>query len=201
MKKNTKINQFLCAALAAGVLAITASCGTSTKAIVNEPGQFLQREVADNETLRTLIPDYSEMKEDNIISAFWVEPGFGLSACRTFKVYKTVNFSKVDYPWAEKKLEKSISDILSSRKPGDHAHVDACVFTAIIAMKPKLGFFKRFSPYFDDHPSVAVEMVIIDESTKRPLCRICHFGKDEKDFKKAVENLAEELRLFMSKKL
>jgi len=97
-------------------------------------------------------------------------------------------------------LEEQLQDIFQVRKGTDRASIDAGVLAAVVALKPKTELMKRFSPSFDDIPSITVELIIVDEATKKPLCKICHSSKD-KEFSKALENLVRDLQLFVSRKL
>ena len=201
MKKNTKITRQLLCILTAGILLCWApACGTFNKGILNKQEQFASRQAADNESSRTLIPDYSGMKEDDMVSAFWAESGFTMHACRQIKVYPVINYTRVEYPWAEKKLEKALQEIFTF-KGNENARIDAGVIVAIVGIVPKMKLLKRFSPAFDDYPSIEVEIMIIDESTKKPLCKVCHVGRDEKDFKNALDSLVKDLKLFFEKKI
>jgi len=201
MKKNTKVSRPYLSILVIGVLLCWApACGTSSKGTLKKQEQFALRQSADNESIKTLIADYNGMKEDDTVSAFWAESGFTVHACRQIKVYPVVNYTQVEYPWAEQMLEKAVQEIFASHKGNEAARIDAGVMVAIVGVVPKLSLLKRFSPSFGDYPSIEVEMVLIEESTKKPLLKVCHAGKDEKDFKKALDVLAKDLKLFFEKK-
>jgi len=200
MKQNIKKLRIITCCIFITLLSGYAGCRSTQQEKLPHDGQFTQRRSGDNDTLMTLIPDYSGMKEDNAVAAVWTEEGFGLGQCRQIKVYPVLNYSQVDYPWVQKKLETQLQEIFQVRKGAERASIEAGVLAAVVALKPKTELLKRFSPSFDDIPSLTVELIIIDEATKKPLCKICHSGKD-KEFSKALDNLLRDLQLFVSKKL
>lgn len=161
----------------------------------------MQHQITDNESSRALISDYSSMKEDDVVSGFWVEPGFRLELCRNIRVYPVISYGRVQYAWAEKKLERHVADMFATVQRTEAGNIDAGVQVAIVELNPKMGFFKRFSPSFDDYPSIMIELVIMEESSKKILCKVCHVGKDEKDFNKALDRLVKDLELFFKKKM
>jgi hypothetical protein len=67
-------------------------------------------------------------------------------------------------------------------------------------MRGKPGFIKRFSPTYDDSPSIEMEILIFESGSNRELVKLCHMERG-KDTAQAVNKLADALTLYFKKKL
>ena len=148
----------------------------------------------------TLISDYSGMVETDSVAAAWVDQGFSLKKCRQLQEVSVLNYSKQDIPRVQQLLQKDIETLLRSKINAEHGVMNVQVHVAIIAVRQKTGLLKRFSPQFDDIPSLTIEMIVIDAETKKTLCKLCHFAKDEK-FTRAYDALLRDLRRFVERNL
>ena len=72
------------------------------------------------------------MKEDDVVSGFWADPGFRLELCRNIKVYPVMSYGRVQYAWAEKKLERYLTDMFAAVQRADAGYIDAGVQVAIV---------------------------------------------------------------------
>jgi len=197
MKKNRKIKliRLFCAA-AAVFAAGTISCGTSRPVQKAAEAAPAQRQPGDNDSLMTLIPDYSGMTENEAVAAAWIEKGFSLAQCRTIQVYPVTNYSRSDAAGVQQALQTELERLFAQRVGGERGTITAGVLSAIIAVKKKTEFLKRFSPAFDDIPSLTVEIIIVDETTKKTLCKLCHSAKHE-EFSQALDALTDGIRRFV----
>ena len=154
----------------------------------------------DNATVERLIPDYAGMKEDDIVSWAWVDSNFRFDDFGTATLQPVANYSSFKYPWANKRIETALSDALAARKQNAAGQKPVIVTAAITSMHGKPGLIKRFSPSYEDMPSVELEMVIVDAGSKRELVKICHMARAE-DIPKAVEKLLQDITAFLNKKM
>ena len=67
-------------------------------------------------------------------------------------------------------------------------------------MHGKPGFIKRFSPSYEDTPSVELELIIVDAASKRELVKICHMARAE-DLPQALDKLLKDVTAFLNKKI
>lgn len=200
MKKNRKLIQIFL--WSAGILVCAALCACSTKH--TDHGQASaaggQLEIQDNESMMTLIPDYSGMVETDSVAAAWVEQGFSLKRCRKIEGVSVLNYSHQDITRVQQSLQKDLETLLGAKIDAEHGVINAQVVAAIIAVRQKTDLLKRFSPQFDDIPSLTIEMIIIDAETKKTLCKLCHSAKNEK-FARAYDAVLSDLRRFVEHNL
>jgi hypothetical protein len=155
---------------------------------------------SDNETMQRLILDYTGMKEDDIVSWAWIDSGFRLNDCRAVSLQPVLNYSTIDSPWAQQRIETSLTNTLDSQKKTASEGKTVIVTAAITGMHGKPGFIKRFSPSYEDTPSVELELIIVDASSKRELVKICHMARAE-DLPQALDKLLKDVTAFLSKKI
>ena len=71
---------------------------------------------SDNETMQRLILDYAGMKEDDIVSWAWIDSAFRLNDCGAVSLQPVLNYSTIEYPWAQQRIETSLTNALDSQK-------------------------------------------------------------------------------------
>jgi len=155
---------------------------------------------ADNETMQRLILDYAGMKEDDIVSWAWIDSGFRLTECGGVKLQPVLNYSTIDYLWAQQHIETSLTNAFDSKQKSPSAGKTVIATAAITGMHDKPGFIKRFSPSYEDTPSVELELTISDSASKRELVKICHMAR-AKDLHQALEKLLKDVTAFLNKKI
>jgi len=155
--------------------------------------------VSDNLTTQHLIADYSGMKEDAIVASAWIDTNFILEDCAEVSVQPVLNFSRMDYPHAQERIEASLRDTLAAKK-NNPAGKSVQMTAAITAMRGKPSFIKWFSPTYEDMPSVELEVVVTETQSKRELVKFCHMAR-AKDTDKALDQLLRDVTAFLNKKI
>ncbi len=155
---------------------------------------------SDNQTMQRLILDYAGMKEDDIVSWAWVDSAFRLKDCGAVSLQPVLNYSTIDYPWAQQRIETSLQNALDSQKQTASGGKTVIATAAITGMHGKPGFIKRFSPSYEDTPSVELELIITDAASKRELVKICHMARAD-DLPQALEKLLNDVTAFLDKKI
>ncbi|MCX8043912.1 MAG: DUF3313 domain-containing protein [Desulfobacterota bacterium] len=199
MEKNRKLLHAV--AIVIGMFAIIAngSCGAQ-QLDIDRASAVDQRRTTDNDSLMTLIPDYSGMTENESVAAAWIRQGFRLKQCRQFQILPVINYSRTNLSDVQEALQKDLEQLFAGRGDPAAGTVTAQVITAIIAARKKIGLFKRLSPHFDDIPSLTIEMIVVDADTKQILCKLCHAAKHEK-FDRAYDALCMDLQRFFDRHL
>ncbi len=155
---------------------------------------------SDNETMQRLILDYAGMKEDAIVSWAWIDSAFRLKDCGAVSLQPVLNYSTIEYPWALQRIEASLTSTFDSQEKTASNGKTVLVTAAITGMHGKPGFIKRFSPSYEDAPSVELELIIVDAASKRELVKICHMARAE-DLPQALDKLLMEVTAFLNKKM
>jgi hypothetical protein len=195
MKKHSLSVQYLIIFLITIVLSFSYGCSFSRKSKQKKENEFVQSQtVRIYSKPKTLISDYKKMKEHNIVSWLWIKPGFDLNNCGNVNVLPIVNYSNVKYEWAETKLKQELDKLYSPYNSATGT-MDLEISAAIIDLIPKKRIFKS-----NIKPKIAVEIIIIDKSTKTVYCMISHYKKAEK-FKDALDGLIIDLKNLSDKPL
>lgn len=155
---------------------------------------------ADNGTMQRLLPDYTGMKEDDTVSWAWIDSAFKLNDCGAVSVEPVLNYSTIDYPVAQQRIKESLENAFAGKTGGSSHTKGILVTAAITGMHGKPSFIKRFSPSYEDTPSVELEIVIVDDSSKRDLVKICHMARAE-DIPQALDKLMRDVATFLDKKI
>jgi hypothetical protein len=155
---------------------------------------------SDNGTAERLILNYAGMKEDAIVSCAWIDSGFRLNDCGAVSLQPVLNYSTIDYPLAQQRIEAALKNALDNQEKPASAGKAVIAAAAITGMQGKPGFMKRFSLSYDDTPSIELELIIADAASKRELVKICHMARAEK-LDQAVEKLLKDVTAFLNKKL
>jgi len=155
---------------------------------------------SDNGTMQRLIMDYAGMKEDDIVSWTWIDSGFRLKDYGAVSLQPVLNYSTIDYPAAQQRIEAALKNALDSQDKPASAGKTVFAAAAITGMQGKPGFIKRFSPSYEDTPSIELELIIVDAASKRELVKICHMARAEK-LDQAVEKLLKDITAFLGKKI
>ncbi len=200
MKKNIKINAYLLNILPLFLLTAALSGCLSSPKSADKTTHVAARRSADNSTAqapRRLITDYSGMKQNNRVSWLWVRPGFKLNTCNQIKIHPLKNYSGTQYRRAEKKLGHAVKEIFGPVQ-NTGGRFDAGVTVAITGMTREPGIIKRWFPTIVDHPSVEVEIIIFEEASGTILLKLCHYRKEDEDFRKALRDLIADLKGFFA---
>lgn len=155
---------------------------------------------SDNATMQRLILDYNGMKEDDIVSWAWIDAAFRLDDCRAVTLQPILNYSRIEYPWAQTRIETSLAAALDARKKNAVEGLSVVLTAAITGMQGKPGLIKRLSPSYEDVPSVELELIIVEAGSKRELVKICHMGRG-KDIPQALDKLLQDVTAFLNKKI
>ncbi|MBN2108833.1 MAG: hypothetical protein JW832_15510 [Deltaproteobacteria bacterium] len=155
---------------------------------------------SDNGTMQRLIRDYAGMQEDDIVSWAWIDSGFRLKDCGAVSLQPVFNYSMIEYPLAQQHIETALKNALDSQEKPASGGKAVFAAAAITGMQGKPGFIKRFSPSYEDTPSIELELIIVDAASKRELVKICHMARAEK-LDLAVEKLLKDITAFLGKKI
>jgi len=195
MKKRSLISQFLIIFFITALVWASLGCGFSRKTQGTAQDEY--KTLRDSPIFtkpKTLISDYERMKENSIVSWLWVKPGFDLKQCKSATILPVKNYSRVSFPWAQKKLAEELKTVFSScgTKTGT---LNLGITTAIIDLIPERKFFNR-----SIIPKISVELILFDQDTKTIYCRISHYYKAE-EFKDALNGLIDDLKMLCQKTL
>jgi hypothetical protein len=155
---------------------------------------------SDNGSLQHLIQDYAGMKEDDIVSWAWTDSGFRLNDCGAVSLQPVLNYSTIEYPWALERIKAALTSTLDSHQKTAAEGKTVLVTAAITGMHGKPGFIKRFSPSYEDIPSVELELIIVDASSKRELVKICHMARAD-DLPQSLDKLLKDVTAYLNKKI
>jgi hypothetical protein len=178
-------------------LAACSSSPQKKKAASADPASAM---TSDNVTIQRLILDYTGMKEDPIVSWAWIDSAFRLDDCRSVTLQPILNYSRIEYPWAQTRIETSLAAALDARKKNAPEGISVVVTAAITGMQGKPGFIKRLNPSYEDVPSVELELVIAEAGSKRELVKICHMARAG-DIPQALDKLLQDVTAFLNKKI
>lgn len=153
---------------------------------------------SDNQTVQRLIQDYAGMKEYDTVSWAWIDPAFRLDDYGAVSLQPILNFSTIEYPQAQKQIETALTDALAARKTTAERGKPLAVTAAITGMQGKPGLIKRFSPSYEDMPSIELEIIIAEAESKRVLAKICHMARAE-DLPRAMDQLLQDVTAFLNK--
>lgn len=195
MNKNTSITQYLIVLSVSAFLLLSFGCSLSRNTKTAKLDKFeINKTIKIFSPPQTLIPDYSNMKENRTVSWLWVKQGFDLNSCAAINILPVKNYSSVDYKWAETALTQKLKNIFTPHisKAGD-LNVD--ISSAIIEIVPKKRFFDK-----SVIPKLSVEVIISDKETKTIYCKISHF-KQAGEFKDALNELTVDLKTVADKTL
>lgn len=155
--------------------------------------------LSDTSTMPHLITDYSGMKDDAYVASAWIDTNFTLEECADIKVQPVLNLSKMDYPYGRERIAASLEAGIAAKKKNP-AGKSFVITAAITAMRGKPGFIKRFSPTYEDVPSIELEVIISEAQSKRERVKFCHMARG-KDSAEALEKLIGDITAFIDKRL
>ncbi len=140
-----------------------------------------------------LISDYSGMKQHEVVAWLWTQRGFSLSSYGTITVSPAENTSGIDSGDAPKQITEALQKALGAveRDPASARGLD--VRSAVVDITPEPGFFRGWFPEIDDYPRIEVEIVMTDTASGAVQCKICHYTKDEKSLKKALNKAVRDI--------
>jgi len=173
------------------------SCRSSPPAKKTSPADTGR--TPDSAAVPHLIADYSGMKENAIVASAWMDANFSLDDCAEIIVQPVLNLCRIDYPHGQQRIEAALRDTLAAKKKNSSGK-SVLVTSAITAMHGKPGFIKRFSPSYEDTPSIELEVVITETPSKRELLKFCHMAR-AKDINLALEQLVRDVTALLSKKM
>ena len=176
------------------------SCRSGPQGKKVSPADAFKERASDNQTVQRLIQDYAGMKEDDTVSWAWIDPAFRLDDYGAVNLQPVLNFSKIEYPQAQKQIETSLTDALAARKKTAEKGKALVVTAAITGMQIKPGLMKRFSPSYEDRPSIELEIIIAEAESKRVVAKICHMARAE-DLPQALDKVIQDVTAFLNKKM
>ncbi len=197
MKKNKKFINYISCAECVLVFMLLGGCSMTTS---GKYGQIQCSKEGIEKVYGRLIPDYSGMHEEDIMSRVWIKKGFSLKNNKSIRVYPVENFSCCTCPGVENILQKDLQDIFAGFGSGSSAGLDLGVRAAIVEMKSERGVFDRFSSSLDSYPRIEVEIIVFDEKTRTVLLKLRHFKINEK-FGTALHAITNDFRLFFGEKM
>ncbi|MBN2108145.1 MAG: hypothetical protein JW832_12040 [Deltaproteobacteria bacterium] len=152
----------------------------------------------DNATVQRLITDYAGMRENAFVASAWIAANFTLKDCSSVTMQPVQNYSSMAYPQAQERIEAALREATAdtAKNPGGTPVV---VTSAITAMHGKPGFLKRFSPSYEDMPSIELEVVFLDARSQRAVVKFCHMTR-AKDTDQALDQLLRDITAFLDKK-
>jgi hypothetical protein len=154
-----------------------------------------QSAVSIDEEPKQLITSFQDMKENELVSWVWVQPGFDVTRCQTIEVAPVANYSAFTYPWAEEKIASSLQKMFGSLKNNNAGSCAVEVKSAIVDMKPQKKIISRLLPFEEDYTYIEIQIVIVDKNSQEVLCKLSH-GKRSENFKEAVEGMMANVETF-----
>lgn len=155
--------------------------------------------ITDAPAAQRLITDYSGMKEDFLVASAWIDANFTLEECADISVQPVLNFSQSDYAYAQERIAQTLDDAAAAKKKNP-AGKSVLITAAITALHGKPGFLKRFSPTYEDMPTIELEIVIVDVQSKRELVKVCHMAR-AKDTDQAIDLLLDDVTAFLNTRI
>ena len=155
-----------------------------------------QSSVSIDEEPQQLITNFQDMKENELVSWVWVQPGFEITRCQTIEIAPVKNYSAFTYPWAEEKIGSSLQKMSGSLKNNSAGSCAVEVKSAIVDMKPQKKIMSRLLPFEEDFTYIEMQLVIVDKNSQELLCKLSH-GKRSENFKDAVEGMMANVETFL----
>ena len=75
-----------------------------------------QSAVSIDEEPKQLITNFQDMKENELVSWVWMQPGFDVARCQPIEIAPVANYSAFTYPWAEERIAASLQKMFGSLK-------------------------------------------------------------------------------------
>ncbi len=176
------------------------SCRSGPQEKKTSQADAFSTRASDNQTVQRLILDYAGMKEDDIVSWAWIDSAFRLDDYGAVSLQPILNYSTIEYPRAQKQIETALTDALAARKKTAERGKSIVVTAAITGMQGKPGFIKRFSPSYEDRPSIELEIIIAEAESKRVVAKICHMARAD-DVPRALDKVLQDITAFLNKKM
>jgi len=151
--------------------------------------------VSVDEEPKQLITNFQDMKENELVSWVWVQPGFEVTRCQTIDIAPVKNYSTFTYPWAEERIASSLQKMFGSLKKNNAGSCAVEVRAAIVDMKPQKKIISRLLPFEEDYTYIEIQIVIVDKSSQELLCKLSH-GRRSENFKDAVEGMMANVEKF-----
>jgi len=151
--------------------------------------------VSVDEEPKQLITNFQDMKENELVSWVWVQPGFEVTRCQTIDIAPVKNYSTFTYPWAEERIASSLQKMFGSLKNNNAGSCAVEVRAAIVDMKPQKKIISRLLPFEEDYTYIEIQIVIVDKSSQELLCKLSH-GRRSENFKDAVEGMMANVEKF-----
>ena len=144
-----------------------------------------------------IIDKYSDMREDETVSWYWVRRGFTLGNCRTIEIAPVTNSSQTPQPAVIKRLQQGLDDIFNDLS-NKNENLDVIVKANVFDLKVKPGRIKGWFAGFDSMPYIELEIFITDSTTGLPLVKVIHFRRNKKSLKTAATDILGDLRQFFT---
>ena len=154
-----------------------------------------QSAVSLDEEPKQLITNYQDMKENELVSWVWMQPGFEVARCQPIEIAPVANYSAFTYPWAEERISASLQQMFGSLKNNNAGSCAVVVQAAIVDMKPQKKIISRLLPFEEDFTYIEIQMVMVDKNSQELLCKLSH-GKRSESFKDAVEGTMANVETF-----
>jgi len=154
-----------------------------------------QSAVSIDEEPKQLITNYQDMKENELVSWVWVQPGFEVARCQPIEIAPVANYSAFTYPWAEERISASLQKMFGSLKNNNAGSCAVVVQAAIVDMKPQKKIISRLLPFEEDYTYIEIQIVIVDKNSQELLCKLSH-GKRSENFKDAVDGMMANVATF-----
>jgi hypothetical protein len=154
-----------------------------------------QTEVVIDEQPKQLINNFQDMKENELVSWVWMQPGFDITRCQTIDVAPVLNYSAFAYPWAEEKIGSALKKMFGSLNNSTAGTCAVEVKAAIVDMRPRKKLISRLLPFEEDYTYIEMQIVIVDKNSQELLGKLSH-GKRSENFKDAVEGMMANVEAF-----
>ena len=176
------------------------ACASGPRGGKNAQVDAITTRASDNQTVQRLILDYAGMKEDDVVSWAWIDSSFRLEDYGSVSLQPILNYTTIEYLHGQNQIETALTEALTARGKNKGSSKAIVVTAAITGMQGKPGFTKRFSPSYEDTPSVELELIIADAESKRILAKMCHMARAE-DIPLALDKLLQDVTAFLNKKI
>ncbi len=142
-----------------------------------------------------LIENYQDMRQHDLVSWVWQQPGFDLSRYGVVDVAPVKNFSAYAYPWAEERIAAALRKTVGALQKENAGTATVEVQAAIVDMKPQKKIVSRLLPFEEDFTSIEIQLVMVDKNSREILCKLAH-GKRCENFKEAIDGMMADIEKF-----
>jgi len=144
-----------------------------------------------------IIRNFNDMREHEIVSWAWIRRGFMLKNCRTITIEPLLDACRPQEPSVSRRIKEGLESIFKDQS-SQSGELSVKVSAALLEVKHKPGWIKKWFTDFDEFPYIEMELLISEAETGLPLVKIVHFRRDTKSLDAAVSNILDDFRMFFT---